>query len=182
MPRLTLVRHGHPSAGFGHDPDPGLDERGLAQAAAMAAVLKGQGPLPIVVSPMRRARDTAAPLEAAWASAAIVEPSVGEVRAPAGAAADRQAWLDAALAGTWDDLEGSVRAWHGRVIAALLALSADTVVVTHFMAINAAVGAAAGDRSVRVFRPDHCSCTVLDHDGGTLRVVELGRSAPTEVG
>ena len=55
-----------------------------------------------------------------------------------------------------------------------LALDRATVVVTHFVAINVAVGAATGDDRLVCFRPDNCSRTVLDNDGGRLRLVELG--------
>ena len=63
----------------------------------------------------------------------------------------------------------------------MLGLPADTVVVTHYIAINAAVGFATGDDRVVNFRPDNCSCTVLESDGVMLSVVELGRQAETKV-
>ncbi len=63
-----------------------------------------------------------------------------------------------------------------RVLRAIRATTTDTVVMTHFLAINAVVGAATGDDRVVCFAPGHCSCTVVDLDprDGRLRVVELG--------
>jgi broad specificity phosphatase PhoE len=56
------------------------------------------------------------------------------------------------------------------------------VVVTHFVAINVAVGHASGDDRVVCFVPDNCSRTVLDADGDRLTVVELGEQvASTKV-
>ena len=60
--RLYLVRHGKAAAGFGEARDPGLDPVGHQQAAAMAAALAPLGPTPLVVSAMRRTRETAAAL------------------------------------------------------------------------------------------------------------------------
>ena len=67
------------------------------------------------------------------------------------------------------------------MVGALLALEVDTVVVTHYIAINAAVGVATGDDRVVNFRPDNCSCTVVERDGQSLTLVELGRQRETVV-
>src|SRR5205823_2854249 len=80
--RLILVRHGEAAAGWHQDRDPGLSEDGHRQAADMAAALAPLGPLPIVVSPLRRTRETAAPLEAVWGTAATVDCRVGEIVSP----------------------------------------------------------------------------------------------------
>ena len=78
-------------------------------------------------------------------------------------------------------LAPDLRAWRDAVVAALLAQAEDAVVVTHFVAINATVGEATGDDRVVCFRPDNCSCTVLEANDGRLRVVELGRQRETLV-
>jgi broad specificity phosphatase PhoE len=58
----------------------------------------------------------------------------------------------------------------------------DTVIHSHFVAINAVVGAALGDDRVVCFAPDNCSWTVVDVDeGGNIGLVELGRQATTEI-
>ena len=74
MPRLYLVRHGRATGGYGADLDPGLDELGHAQAASMAASLEPHGPLRMITSPLRRARETSGALESRWNTMAIVEP------------------------------------------------------------------------------------------------------------
>lgn len=174
--RLTLVRHGRPDAGWGEHPDPGLDARGHAQAAALADVLGGSGPLPIVVSPLRRTRETAAPLAACWAVEAQVDAAVGELAAPSDPRLDRSTWLRSVMAGTGADHPAVIEPFRARVLGAIRSLRSDTVVVTHFLAINAVVGAATGDDRVVCFAPAHCSRTVVDLDGDALRVVELGAS------
>ncbi|MEY2568123.1 MAG: hypothetical protein QOE35_2652 [Actinomycetota bacterium] len=175
MTRLILVRHGEAAAGWGADADPGLSAEGHGQALESAATLGPLGPLPIVVSPLRRTRETARALEQQWGVTARVEPRVGEVRSPDDAdLAQRAAWLRGFMGGTWSDADARLRAWRENVLDALLALDEDTAVVTHFIAINAAVAAATGDDRVVSFAPANCSHTVLEADKGTLRIVELG--------
>lgn len=182
MTRLVLVRHGRAAAGWDVDHDPGLDETGRSQAeAAVAAVDALAGPLPIVVSPLRRTRETAAAFERRWDVTATVEPNVGEIESPSDDLAERGAWLRDVLVRRWSDLDPPLRQWRRRVVDTLLALPGDTLVVTHFVAINAAVGAATGDDRVVVFTPENCSRTVLDADAGRLHVVELGTEADTVV-
>ncbi|MBM3558051.1 MAG: histidine phosphatase family protein, partial [Alphaproteobacteria bacterium] len=62
MTRIILVRHGLAAAGFAEALDPPLDEVGARQAADAARNLAGLGPVDLIASPMRRTRETAAPL------------------------------------------------------------------------------------------------------------------------
>ena len=181
MTRLYLVRHGRAEAGWGSHVDPGLDDVGREQAEAAVRELDDVGPLPVVTSPLRRTRATAAAFERAWAVAAAVDPAVGEIRAPTDDLVDRVSWLTDAMAGRWSDLDPSYGAWRDDVVGALVRLQEDTVVVTHYVAINAAVGVATGDDRLVCFSPDNCSVTTLESDGTSLRVVTLGRVATTEV-
>ena len=181
MTRLYLVRHGQAAARWDQDHDPGLDDIGRRQALTLADALEPQGPLPVVVSPLRRTRETAAALEERWRVTASVEPDVGEILSPSDDLALRTEWLREVLHRRWSELAPDLRAWRDAVVAALLAQAEDAVVVTHFVAINAAVGEATGDDRVVCFRPDNCSCTVLEANDGRLRVVELGRQRETLV-
>ncbi len=90
MARVRLVRHGHAAAGFGAATDPGLDEQGRVQAAALVDRLAPLGPLPLVSSPLRRTRETVAVLEAAWGSPARIEPRVAEIPSPTDDLAERR--------------------------------------------------------------------------------------------
>ena len=181
MPLVRLVRHGRAAAGFSSDHDPGLDDLGRSQAAAMASALAPLGPLPIVVSPLRRTRETAAALERAWGTSAVVDDRVAEIPSPTDDLVARGEWLSAAMAGTWEDLGPSYRAWRDELVAAIVALPTDTVVVSHFVAINAVVGRAIDDDRVMHAPIDNCSITTVDTTAGRLVVTELGRTAVTEV-
>lgn len=175
MALLYLVRHGKALTTWDdHDPDPGLDPQGRAQAEARAAELAGKGPLPLLTSPLRRTRETASALERQWKLNAQVEERIGEIPAPAGAQAQRAEWLRDVLQRRWPELDEPLGQWRTHVLEALLALARDTVVVSHYVAINVAVGYALGDDRVTCFRPENCSCTVLRLQNHKLQLVELG--------
>ena len=181
MPTLYLVRHGRAAAGWDSDPDPGLDETGLAQAEALAESMGALGPLGVAVSPMRRTRETAAPLAGRWCTEPRVEPRVSEIVSPVQDLGERGEWLRRIAGQTWVEQDETLRAWRGALLDALLELDRDTVVVTHFIAINAVVGHALGDDRVVHFRPDHCSVTVVRGDGARLILEERGVEARTRV-
>ncbi len=181
MALLYLIRHGKAAAGWDVDPDPGLDDLGRAQADAMTDAIAPLGPLPLLVSPLRRTRETATPLEARWGNAGIVEPAVTEIPSPTPDLAVRRTWLDQVMASNWVDVEDSLQPWRQGVIERLQSCQSDTVVVSHFIAINVAVGNATNDDRVISFRPDNCSRTVLEVIDGTLHLVERGQEAVTEV-
>ena len=76
--RLYLIRHGRPGAGFAEAVDPGLDEIGREQARTIAEELSSLGPLSLITSPLKRARETALPFETRWGIAAHVESRIAE--------------------------------------------------------------------------------------------------------
>ena len=180
MTRLYLVRHGRAAAGWNTHADPGLDAVGQLQAAEVTARLAPLGPLGLVTSPLLRCRETAAGLESAWGITAVVEPAVAEIPSPDGVEmAERVEWLRLAMAGTWSALGERYCSYRDAVGAALVALPADTVVASHFIAINVAIGAALGDDRLVIRSLDNCSVTVVDVVDGRLDLVEGGHEADT---
>jgi broad specificity phosphatase PhoE len=181
MARIYMVRHGRAAAGFGESADPGLDELGREQARVTARRLSEFGPLPIVSSPLKRARETAMPLAEMWKCEPVIEEAVAEIPSTTRSLAERAQWLRGFMAGSWRDASLELAAWRENAIAALTALSQDSVIFSHFIAINAAAGAALGDERVVVFSPDNCSVTVFETEGGRLRLIEQGHEAATKV-
>src|SRR5687767_1946321 len=111
MPRLYLVRHARPAASWGEDPDPGLDDTGLAQATAIAEELtRSLSRLPLYSSPMRRCRETAQPLTQMWFCEAEPMLSVAEIPSPPIAFSARHDWLIASMRGTWQQLHDNAPA------------------------------------------------------------------------
>ena len=84
MTRLYLVRHGRAAAGWNTDADPGLDLIGQGQAETLAEQLADAGPLLIESSPLRRCRETAAPLALLWDRPIAIEPRMAEIPSPDG--------------------------------------------------------------------------------------------------
>ncbi len=180
MTRLYLVRHGRASAGWNVDPDPGLDDLGRQQAERMADQLQPLGPLAVVSSPLMRCQETAAVLASRWGVLTLVEPSVAEIPSPIGVPiAERVDWLRVAMSGTWADLGDRYTSFRDGVALCLASLSADTVVASHFIAINAAIGAACDDDRVVIRSLDNCSVTIIDVVDGRLHLVEGGHEADT---
>jgi broad specificity phosphatase PhoE len=179
--RLHLVRHGKAAAGWDADPDPGLDDTGRAQAAAMAARLAPLGPMPIVCSPLQRTRETAVPLEAAWDRAAVIDERVSEIPSPTEDLQERTVWLQRALRGRWHDLGDGYVAWRDRLLGALADAAEETAVVTHFVAVNAVLGAALDSDDLVVMAVANASITVVDVDGGRFQLVAAPAEAASDV-
>jgi broad specificity phosphatase PhoE len=180
MIRLFLVRHGEPEAGWGEAlDDPGLSKRGWDQARVAAEALAALGPLALVSSPLRRCDETAAPYAAQRGAAPVLEARVGEVAAPAGVI-DRRAWLLGEFPWRggpmrhWRDLAPELAAWRAAMLGFVGGLPEDTVVFTHFVAINVIVGAALGRDETIVCKPGYASITELSLDRGALKLVALG--------
>jgi broad specificity phosphatase PhoE len=81
----------------------------------------------------------------------------------------------------WSNLDPNLKVWRREVIEALCSWETDSVVFSHFIAINAAVGHATGDDRVVSFRPDNASITILETNGNNLFLIERGAEAVTEV-
>jgi len=185
MPRLHLVRHGRAAAGWNVDPDPSLDDLGRSQAEAVATALQPFGPLPILSSPLRRCQETSHPLAAAWGVDVAIEPKVAEIPSPEGHSLEtRIEWLRTAMAGTWSQVVSSdgVRYadYRTNLLGALSSLPGDTVVFSHFIAINVVIGAANGDDRMVIASLDNCSVTTVITDGrGGFTIESIGREADT---
>lgn len=181
MPTLYLVRHGQAAAGFAAHADPGLDDTGRTQSIAAAKTLAQLAPMPVVSSPLARARETAEPLCERWQCKPSIEPRIAEIPSPTDDLAARSAWLQNAMQGTWSALGADYIDWRVRLARYLMDCTEDTVLFSHYVAINAAVGYAQNDDRMLVFRPNNASITRLSTDGQTLRVLELGGEAITVV-
>jgi len=101
---------------------------------------------------------------------------------------DRHQWLVEAMAGTWQRMQDTAPpnspdflSWRADMLSAVLRIPEDAVIFSHFIAINAIVGAAIGSDAVVSFRPDHASITTIDTQGGRFAIIEKGREAVTTV-
>jgi len=178
MARIYMVRHGQAAARYGQSADPGLDALGQEQAAAAANTLRPLGPLAILSSPLARARETAAPLAKLWSAEVVIEPAVAEIHSPDIELAKRAEWLGKIMAGSWRNVPPPLMQWREALIESLVLRRVDTVVFSHYVALNVAFGAAVGDDRVTAFSPDNCSITIFETDGSRLSLIERGAEAP----
>ncbi len=177
---IYLVRHGEAASSWGTHPDPGLSETGMLQAKDAASVLKSRGITNAITSPMQRCRETAKEFARVSALELTVESAVTEIPTPHNIG-DRIHWLRGLMSGSWKDAPEIVEDWRSNLLEAVHALPDHTVVFTHFVAINAIVGALDQLDEVTVFRPNYCSITKLEKDASKLNVVERGQSLDTRV-
>ena len=171
--RIYLVRHGEASEHWTDAADPGLSVLGHEQARIAARKLAPLGPLAIASSPLRRARETAAPLETEWQTAARIVQAVAEIPSPGIPRGERSTWLTRLVQGSWRSADPGLHAWRGALLDFLIGCDVDVVVFSHYVAINAAVGAALGRDDFAPFQPANGSVTVMDNERG-LRLIEQG--------
>jgi broad specificity phosphatase PhoE len=69
--------------------------------------------------------------------------------------------------------------WRDGVVGAVGACTEDTVIVSHFVAINAVIGAALGDDRVLIRSLDNCSRTVVETTADGIVLIEGGTEADT---
>ena len=189
MTRLYLIRHARPLANWGEEPDSALDAVGREQAKEVARSLSQTLPrMPIYTSPLRRCRETAHPLEQLWQQPAEVLEAIAEIPSPPVDRPARQKWLKEVLQGTWQDLNRSAPvgspnylAWREALLNALARIPRDSVIFSHFIAINVVVGAAQSRDQVVCFRPDHASVTCVEIENESVSLLELGRQSDTTV-
>ena len=70
----------------------------------------------------------------------------------------------ATMVGTWTELGEPYTTFRDGVVARIQAVDHDTVAFSHFVAINAVIGACLGDDRLVIRRLDNCSVTVVDVD------------------
>jgi len=183
MPDIYMIRHGKASAGWALHPDPGLDDSGRKQARRVAERFAGMPPLPVLCSPLARTRETARFLCRRWQCEPEIEPRIAEIPSPGMDLQERHQWLRQAMAGKWQDMSQVHQRWRQELVECVLALRTDTLMFTHFIAINAVAAVVAGDDRVVMFRPDNCSVTHLCTEGDhRIRIVRLGDEDQTMVG
>ena len=176
-----MVRHGRASAGWDTALDPGLDELGQAQAREAADQLQSLQLGNIITSPLLRCQQTAVPLAQMWNVVPQVCAEVSEIPSPKGVAmSDRIVWLRQAMQGTWSELGSDYVAYRDCITEFVRGIQADTVIFSHFIAINAVIGGVLGDDRLVIRSLDNCSITIFERDAtGTFSLVHGGHEADT---
>lgn len=173
---LYLIRHGLAAAGL-DDLDPGLAPLGHEQAAITARALGRLTPSRLVVSPLRRTRETADPIAAAFGLEPEVREEVAEVFDPSLPPEERKAIIGPFMEGIWSEQNETLQAWRQRVVATLAEFengAGDVIVVSHYIAICVAIGEATRNDRVVPVKLGNCSITSIDVVGEKLILVGAG--------
>jgi probable phosphoglycerate mutase len=168
---LILIRHALPlrvQTADGSPADPPLGREGREQAERLAGWIRSESIDAIYTSPLRRARETAAPVERVLGLGAQVEPGVSEFDADAPTyvpleelkRSDPERW--SALVSNGFYLEGSADEFRAVVVSALERLielnpGRRIVVVCHGGVINAWVSHVLGLERLFFFEPIYTS-------------------------
>lgn len=190
---VVLVRHALPvrldTVPGGGPADPGLSERGRAQAERLPQALAGDEVSALYTSPALRARETAAPLERVLGSPAVVELGIAEFDSGDDSYVPVEE-LKASGDPRWELLaRGELYspgvdpvAFRARVVEAVLDIAARhpggrAVLITHAGAINAAAGEVLGQQRSIWMAPAYCSLTRIAFSrGGRRGVVSLNET------
>ncbi len=135
--------------------------------------------LAAISSPMRRCRETAEPYVSRAQITVAIEPRVSEVPSPSDVT-DRRGWLrqnfpwEGGGSRSWRDMAPALLDWRTRLLGFVRELEQDSVVFTHFIAINTIVGASLDSSSTIVCKPAYASITELSVERSGLRLVQLG--------
>ncbi|MCZ2108945.1 MAG: histidine phosphatase family protein [Dehalococcoidia bacterium] len=177
---IYLVRHGQAAAGV-EDLDPGLSELGHRQARVTGDALKAVHGGALIVSSLRRTRETAGPIAARLALEPRIREEVAEVFDPSSPAETRRSMIGPFMAGRWSEQDEALQAWRTRAIETILALglewadrNRDVIIVSHYVAICAAIGEALDDDRVVPAPIANCSITTIEATTGKLRLIEAG--------
>jgi probable phosphoglycerate mutase len=192
---LLLIRHAEPvriaSGDVDGPADPGLTERGASQAQRLAAWLAAEPIDGVVTSPLRRARETAAPLAAALGIEPVVAAGVSEYDADSDEyipieelrAAKDDRWF-ATIEGRWDNA-GDVNPveFQETVVPAIDAIAAGApgariAVICHGGVINVYLAHVLGLATPLWFHPEYTSTSrVLVSRGGQRSVSSVNELA-----
>ena len=178
MAKIFLVRHGEASGTYTEDPDPGLSGKGEAQALSIKRFFMDQLPLKVYSSPLKRAYETAK-LVTGNSVEIFEEPRMSEIPSNTQELSERGTWLKELIGRNWDKQPERLTAWRNQIISFLESQTENTIVFTHFIAINAVVGHLTNSLSVVVCKPDNCSITVLEVSDQKLQLLSLPDEAET---
>ena len=179
-----MVRHGQADAAWHESPDPGLSELGRQQAATAAQQLDHLNNISIISSPLLRCQETAQPFATAKNTPISIHAEVSEIPTPSNMAFEQRGpWLQQAMSGTWQQLGQQFVDYKNDIGDFVKNLKHDTVIFSHFIAINAVLGYATGNDQLVVAHLDNCSVTTFRiDDSNNLTIVDTGNQATTTVG
>lgn len=179
---IYLVRHGEAAASWQQSRDPGLSDRGKAQSEGLLRFFADKNVASIASSPLLRAQETALPLSQSKNLTVEIMDAFREIPTPVNIATkNRLAWLQACAQSPWREADALLLDWRDNIIESLQQLPDNSVIFTHFMVMNAVVGALCDAPNLVFYQPDYCSVVSLEYTEGGLRLLDSGLEAQSRV-
>jgi broad specificity phosphatase PhoE len=127
---------------------------------------------------MRRARETAQPIATTLGLPLDVVDEVAEVFDRVMSISERRRMLAPFLSGRWSQQAERLQEWRERLLAKLVELGREkTIVVSHLVAISAAIGASTEDDRITPCALANASITTLEVRSGRLVLRRPGEVA-----
>lgn len=189
MTKIYLVRHGEAAANWGEDLDPPLSEKGQQQAKlateSLIKLIPDMTAIKCISSPIKRAHETARFFSDNQGKAISIESRVAEIPSPTHELKARMPWLMQVMKSQWSELSSELAQWRLDCIDYVLSLEKDSVIFSHYIAINVLIGHCNQDDRVISYNPDNCSIHQFEitqsEQGKQLTIIELGAQAKTRI-
>ena len=126
---------------------------------------------------MQRAMQTAGPLALRWHSTVGICPVVTEIPVPdeldGPNLAARRPWLDRMLGSHYGALDRAIEDWRTTLLNFLSGQSEDAVIFTHYLTINAVIGAATGDSRLAPVDIGYCQAAEISAGASGLSYIGI---------
>jgi len=184
MPKIYLIRHGQAAATWDQDEDPPLSPLGQQQAEQVSSTLLDMIPdldqIQIISSPIKRAFETAQPFVKACQKSLTIDKAVSEIPSAVANVQERMPWLLSVMQDKWSNLSPDLLLWRQQCLDYLGSLQMDSVIFSHYIAINVAIGHCQKKEEVICYRPDNTSIHVFENKP-QLQIISLGKEANTKI-
>ena len=181
---IYLIRHGEAGKSWDEDPDPGLSNEGEKQSIKLVSKLSDDFKklnFKVISSPLLRAQETAIPLKEEFGFDIKINKNFAEIPSPGIELYQRSAWLKEIFKVSIAELEQPQQEWRNTIIQSIQNIQEDTIIFSHFMVINCAVGWLSNFDKLVGFYPDNCSVTKIVNRKGKLQLVQIGNELSTIV-
>lgn len=181
---IYLIRHGEAGKSWDEDPDPGLSNKGEKQSIKLVSKLSDDFKklnFKAISSPLLRAQETAIPLKEEFGFDIKIDKNFAEIPSPGIELYQRSAWLKEIFKVRVTELEQPQKEWRNTIIQSIQNIREDTIIFSHFMVINCAVGWLSNFDKLVSFYPDNCSVTKIVNRKRKLQLVQTGNELSTIV-
>ncbi len=183
MANIYLIRHGQAAANWNEDLDPPLSELGRQQAQhATGQLMKIQGieQFHCISSPIKRAYQTAEIFSHASGLNIQTEKRVAEIPSPIEDVQERMPWLVHIMKDSWPNLSPALNQWRQTMIEYICALEHDSIIFSHYIAINVLIGYCQNSQQVISFNPANCSIHHFSNQP-EFEIIQLGTQANSHI-